>query len=155
MDEHLFGFISSIVAGIVTNGIQGVYHYITKETLQDHITYTIESVQSLYEKKFGYKDKSLFIWQKNIEYYACWLQEGFLPREDDVPPIPYGEDKTRCVEQKEIDFIYENMYRFVRQDAELRNMHASVVCDDIYRMLKEKEQTDHNRDYCDYVKIGL
>ena len=37
MNEHLFGFISSIVAGIVTNGIQGVSHYITKETLQDHI----------------------------------------------------------------------------------------------------------------------
>lgn len=35
MNEHLFGFISGIVAGIVTNGIQGVSHYITKETLQE------------------------------------------------------------------------------------------------------------------------
>ena len=45
MNEHLFGFISSIVAGIVTNGIQGVSHYITKETLQDHIANTIGAVQ--------------------------------------------------------------------------------------------------------------
>lgn len=26
-------------------------------------------------------------------------------------------------------------------------LHASVVCDDIHRMLKEKEQTDQNRDF--------
>ena len=54
MNEHLFGFISSIVAGIVTNGIQGVSHYITKETLQDHIANTIGAVQLLYEKEFDY-----------------------------------------------------------------------------------------------------
>ena len=54
MNEHLFGFISSIVAGIVTNGIQGVSHYITKETLQDHIANTIGAVQLLYEKKFDF-----------------------------------------------------------------------------------------------------
>lgn len=152
MDEHLFGFISSIVAGIVTNGIQGIYHYITKETLQNHITNAIGTVQLFYEKEFGYKDKSLFIWQKNIEYYACWLQEGFLPRENAVPPIPYGEDEEHKAGQEEIDFIYENMCKLVRQDAELRDMHASVVCDDIYRMLKEKEKTGQNRDYYDYVK---
>lgn len=57
MDEHLFGFISSIVAGIVTNGIQGTYHYITKETLQEHIVNTIEVVQANYEKEFGCKGK--------------------------------------------------------------------------------------------------
>lgn len=62
MNKDLFGFISSIVAGIVTNGIQGVFHYITKETLQDHITNTIGAVQLLYEKEFGCKDRSLFIW---------------------------------------------------------------------------------------------
>ena len=152
MDEHLFGFISSIVAGIVTNGIQGTYHYITKETLQEHIVNTIEAVQANYEKEFDCKGKSLFIWQKNIEYYTCWLQEGFLPRKDAIPPIPYGEEKEQNVEQKEIDFIHENMSRLVRDNAELRNLHASVVCDDIHRMLKEKEQTDQNRDYYDYVK---
>ncbi len=76
MDGLLFGFISSIAAGIVTDGIQGAHHYITKETLREHITNTIESVQLLYEKEFGYKNKSLFIWQKNIEHYTCWLQEG-------------------------------------------------------------------------------
>ena len=152
MDEHLFGFISSIVAGIVTNGLQGVHHYITKETMQEHITNTIGAVQSIYENEFDCKDKSLFIWQKNIEYYARWLQEGFLPRDDAKPPIPYGEDRARYVEEKEIDFIYENMCSFVRQNAELRNMHASVVCDDIYRMLKEKEHTNQNHDYYDYVK---
>lgn len=125
---------------------------ITKETLQEHIVNTIEVVQANYEKEFGCKGKSLFIWQKNIEYYACWLQEGFLPRRDAIPPIPYGEDKEQNVEQKEIDFIHENMGRLVRDNAELRNLHASVVCDDIHRMLKEKEQTDQNRDYYDYVK---
>ena len=152
MTEHLFGFISSIVSGIVTNGIQGVSHYITKETLQDHITNTIGAVQSLYEIKFGCKDKSLFVWQKNIEYYALWLREGFLPREDAIPPVPYGEDKEQNITQAEIEFIYENMSRLVRENDELRNLHASVVFDDIYRMLKEKEQTKQNRDYYDYVK---
>lgn len=107
MDEQLFGFISGIVSGIVTNGIQGVYHYITKETLEDCIAGAIESVQSLYEKEFDLNGKSLFIWQKNIEYYAGWLQEGFLPREKIAPPIPYDIDKLRRVEQKEINFIYE------------------------------------------------
>lgn len=152
MDAQLFSFISSIVAGVVTNGIQGIHHYITKETLRDHITSTIEAVQLLYEKEFGYKGKSLFIWQKNVEYYACWLREGFLPRTDAVPPIPYGEDREKNIEQKDIDFINETMSRIVRENAELRNLHASVVCDDIHRMLKEKEQTALNRDYYDYVK---
>lgn len=152
MTEHLFGFISSIVAGIVTNGIQGVFHYITKETLQDYITNTIESVQILYEKEFGCKGKSLFIWQENIEYYTFWLQEGFLPREDTIPPVTYGEDRERKITQKEIEFIYENMSRLVRENDELRNLHASVVFDDIYRMLKEKEQAKQNRDYYDYVR---
>lgn len=152
MTEHLFGFISSIVAGIVTNGIQGVSHYITKETLQDHITNTIGAVQLLYEREFDCKDKSLFIWQKNIEYYSLWLREGFLPREDAVPPAPYGEDKEQNITPEEIEFIYENMSRIVRENDELRNLHASVVFDDIYRMLKEKEQTKQNRDYYDYVK---
>lgn len=152
MTEHLFGFISNIVAGIVTNGIQGVSHYITKETLQDYITNTIGAVQSLYEIEFGCKDKSLFVWQKNIEYYALWLREGFLPREDAIPPVPYGEDKEQNITQAEIEFIYENMSRLVRENDELRNLHASVVFDDIYRMLKEKEQTKRNRDYYDYVK---
>lgn len=152
MTEHLFGFISSIVAGIVTNGIQGVFHYITKETLQDHITNTIGSVQLLYEKEFDCKGKSLFIWQKNIEYYTFWLREGFLPREDAIPPVPYGEDKEQNITPEEIEFIYENMSRIVRENDELRNLHASVVFDDIYRMLKEKEQTKQNRDYYDYVK---
>lgn len=152
MDENLFGFISSVVAGIVTNGIQGVYNYITKETLQNHISNTIGNVQLLYEKEFDCKDKSLFIWQKNIEFYAHWLRDGFLPREDDMPPIPYGEDKEKIITPKETEFIYDNMSRLVRENAELRNLHASVVFDDIYRMLKEKEQTVQNRDYYDYVK---
>lgn len=152
MTEHLFGFISSIVAGIVTNGIQGVSDYITKETLQDHITNMIGAVQSLYEKEFNCKDKSLFIWQKNVEYYALWLREGFLPREDAIPPVPYGEDKEQNITQEEIEFICDNMNCLVRENEELRNLHASMVFDDIHRMLKEKDQTKQNRDYYDYVK---
>lgn len=152
MNEHLFGFISSIVAGIVTNGIQGIYHYITKETLQNHITNTIGTVQSLYENEFDCKDKSLFVWQKNIEYYTHWLRGGFLPREDAMPPVPHGENKEQGITQKDIEFIYENMNRLVRENEELRNLHASVIFDDIHRMLKEKEQTQQNRDYFDYVK---
>lgn len=152
MDERLFGFISSVVAGIVTNGIQGVNHYITKETLQDHIVNTIETVQLLYEKEYDCKDKSPFIWQENIEYYARWLREGFLPREDITLPIPYGEDKEKNITHNEIEFIYESMRRLVREDDELRNLHASVVFDDIHRMLKEKDQIKQNKDYYDYVK---
>ncbi len=152
MDEHLFGFISSIVAGIVTNGLQGIHHYITKETLQNHITNTIETVQLLYEKEYDCKDKSLFIWQKNIEYYAHWLRDGFLPREDIIPPVSHGEDKEKSITQDEAEFIYENMCRLVRENTELRNLHASVIFDDIHRMLKEREQIKQNRDYYDYVK---
>ena len=75
-----------------------------------------------------------------------------MPREDAIPPVPYGEDKEQNITQAEIEFIYENMSRLVRENDELRNLHASVVFDDIYRMLKEKEQTKRNRDYYDYVK---
>lgn len=144
--------IASVVAGIVTNGIQGVNHYISKETLQIHISNTIENVQLLYEVEFECKGKSLFIWQKNIEYYVCWLREGFLPREDDMPPIPYGEDQEKSITQKETEFIYDNMSRLVRENAELRNLHASMIFDDIHRMLKEKGRIKQNRDYYDYVK---
>lgn len=119
---------------------------------RNHIINTIGTVQSLYEKEFGCKDKSLFIWQKNIEYYTYWLREGFLPKEDAMPPVPYGEDKEQRITQKDIEFIYENMNRLVRENEELRNLHASVIFDDIYRMLKEKEHIQQNRDYYDYVK---
>lgn len=77
-----------------------------------------------------------------------------MPREDDIPPIRYGEDKEPNISREEIEFIYENMSRLVRENDELRNLHASVVFDDIYRMLKEKEQTKQNRDYYDYVKVS-
>lgn len=39
MNEQIYGYISSIVTGLVTNGIQGIFDYITKENLQDRITY--------------------------------------------------------------------------------------------------------------------
>lgn len=64
----------------------------------------------------------MFIWQENIEYYTSWLQEGFLPRKDAIPPIPYGEDREQNVGQKEIDFIRENMGRLVRDNAEPWNL---------------------------------
>lgn len=44
MNEQLVGYIGSIVAGLITNGIQGIFNYITKETLQDRIVCVIESV---------------------------------------------------------------------------------------------------------------
>ena len=47
MNEQLVGYIGSIVAGLITNGIQGIFNYITKETLQDRIACVIESVQKL------------------------------------------------------------------------------------------------------------
>ncbi len=31
MNEQIYGYISSIVTGLVTNGIQGIFDYITKE----------------------------------------------------------------------------------------------------------------------------
>lgn len=39
MNEQLVGYISSIVAGLITNGIQGIFDYITKETLQDRVKF--------------------------------------------------------------------------------------------------------------------
>ncbi len=153
MDGQLIsGFITSIVAGIVTNGIQGVYNYIAKETLQDCISNVIETVQDCFEKKFGCRGRSLFIWKENIEYYTYWLQEGFLPRTDSVPPIPHGEEQEQNATQEQLDFIHAQMDRLVREDPELRSLHASVVCDDIHKMLMGKEQSKQNHDYYDYVK---
>lgn len=48
MNEQLGGYISSIVAGLITNGIQGIFDYITEETLQDRVINVIETVQKLY-----------------------------------------------------------------------------------------------------------
>ncbi len=153
MDEQIIsGFITSVVAGIVTNGIQGIFNYITKETLQGYIASTIETVQNCYEEEFACKGKSLFIWEKNIEYYTCWLQEGFLPKTHTAPPIPYGEDREKNVTQEELDFIYMQMSKHVKNNQELRSLHASMICDDIHKMLIGKEQTGQNRDYYDYVK---
>ena len=59
MNEQLVGYIGSIVAGLITNGIQGIYNYITKETLQDRIACVIESVQKLYEQEYGYRDDDM------------------------------------------------------------------------------------------------
>ena len=69
-----------------------------------------------------------------------------------MPPVPHGENEEQGITQKDIEFIYENMNRLVRENEELRNLHASVIFDDIHRMLKEKDQTQQNRDYYDYVK---
>ena len=33
--QTVSGIITSVVAGLITNGIQGFYNYITKETLQE------------------------------------------------------------------------------------------------------------------------
>lgn len=152
MNEQIESYICSIVTGLITNGIQGIYNYITKQTLQDRIVSVIETVQKLYEKEYQYKDDSLFIWQKNIEYYTQWLAEGFLPREDGLPPVLYGSDEERHVKQKEINFICTNMAKLVREDTELRNLHASIVCDEIYQMLSGKEDSLKNQDYYQYIK---
>ncbi len=32
MNEQIYGYISSIVTGLVTNGIQGIFDYIQKKT---------------------------------------------------------------------------------------------------------------------------
>lgn len=153
MDGQIIsGFVTSVVAGIVTNGIQGVYNYITKETLQDYIINVIETTQDCYEKKFGCEGKSLFIWEKNIEYYTCWLQEGFLPRTDASPPILYGENQGRDATPEQLDFIYLQIDRLVRKNPELRSLHASVVQDEIYKMLLGKEKIKQNQDYYDYIK---
>lgn len=152
MNQELYNFIFSVVSGLVTNGVQGVYDFVTKETLQDKITNTIESVQEIYEKEFECKDKSLFIWKDNIAYYTKWLKEGFLPREKIVIPIPYGLDKSTKVSEKEILFITMEMSRLVKEDMELRSLHASNICDEIYRMLARKEKGVINQDYYGYVE---
>ena len=59
--QTVSGIITSVVAGLITNGIQGFYNYITKETLQDYIINVIETTQDCYERKFACEGKSLFI----------------------------------------------------------------------------------------------
>lgn len=152
MNEQIYGYISSIVTGLVTNGIQGIFDYITKENLQDRITNVIETAQEIYEKEYQCSNSSLFIWQKNIEFYTQWLMEGFLPRKDVFPPVQYGEKADSIVTLEEVDFIYRHMDRLVKNDPELRSLHASIVCDDIYRMLEGKEKSECNQDYYGYVK---
>ena len=111
MNEQICGYISSIVTGLVTNGIQGIFDYITKENLQDRITNVIETAQEIYEKEYQCSNSSLFIWQKNIEFYTQWLMEGFLPRKDVFPPVQYGEKADSIVTPKEVDFIYRQKER--------------------------------------------
>ena len=53
---------------------------------------------------------------------------------------------------EEVDFIYCKMDHLVKEDAELRSLHASIVCDEIYRMLSGKDCTGKNQDYYGYVK---
>lgn len=152
MNEQLYGYIGSIVTGLVTNGIQGIFDYITRETLQDRITNVIETAQEIYENEYQCKNNSLFIWQKNIEFYTQWLLEGFLPRKDVSPPIRHGEEADSNVMPEEVDFIYRQMDRLVKNDTELRSLHASIVCDEIYRMLEGKEKSGNNQDYYGYVR---
>ena len=152
MEEQIVSFVSSVVAGLVTNGIQGIYQYITQKNLQDRIVDVITEVKNCYEQEYHCEDKSLFIWEENIRYYVQWLQEGFLPREAVEPPVRYGEDMGRCVSQKELDFIYAKMDSLVRKDTELRSLHASLVCDDIYRMLQGRDRLEKNSGYYEYVK---
>lgn len=150
--QTVSGIITSVVAGLITNGIQGFYNYITKETLQDYIINVIETTQDCYERKFACEGKSLFIWEKNIEYYTCWLQEGFLPRANAVPPILHGDDKKQNATQEQLDFINSQMNKLVMANPELRSLHASIIQDDIYKILLEKEKIKQNPDYYDYVK---
>ncbi len=150
--QTVSGIITSVVAGLITNGIQGFYNYITKETLQDYIINVIETTQDCYERKFACEGKSLFIWEKNIEYYTCWLQEGFLPRANAVPPILHGEDQKQNATQEQLDFINSQMNKLVMANPELRSLHASIIQDDIYKILLEKEKIKQNPDYYDYVK---
>ena len=150
--QVISGIITSVVAGLITNGIQGVYNYISKETLQNYIIDVIETTQRRYEKKYECKGKSLFIWEKNIDYYTRWLHEGFLPRETAVPPIQYGENPEQIVTQEQLDFIYLQMDELVKKNSELRSLHASVIQDDIYKILLGKEKTKQNPDYYDYIK---
>lgn len=100
MNEQIYGYISSIVTGLVTNGIQGIFDYITKENLQDRITNVIETAQEIYEKEYQCSNSSLFIWQKNIEFYTQWLMEGFLPRKDVFPPVQYVKRRTVSLRRK-------------------------------------------------------
>lgn len=132
MNNQLVGYIDSIMTGLITNGIQGIFDYITRETLRDRITCVIESVQKLYEKKYGYKDDSLFVWRENIKYYTQWLADGFLPRESSAPPVMHGCNPERDVSHEEIDFISKELERAVKEDTELRSLHASIICDEIH-----------------------
>ena len=152
MDNLSNNVIMNVVSGLITNGINGIYNYITKETLQDHIANVIESVQEIYEKEYKCKSKSLFIWNENIKYFTQWIKDGFLPRENIELPCPYGIDKSIRLSENEIKYIYQQLDKLVKEDRELCCLHASNLCDEIYRMLYKKEQNGINPDYYNYVK---
>lgn len=152
MDIQIYDFILGIVSGLVTNGIQGIYNYITKETLQEHIASVIEETQKAYEKEFKCKAESLFIWEKNIKYFGQWLKDGFMPRTEIALPCPYGLDESLRVTKEELRYIYEQMNRLVKEDEELSRLHAYIIQDEIYRMLAEKEKEGINPDYYNYVR---
>lgn len=152
MDILLHDFVFGIVTGLVTNGIQGIYNYITKETLREHIASVIEDTQKAYEKEFKCKAESLFIWKENIEYFGQWLRDGFMPRTEIVLPRPYGSDENLRVKKEELRYIYEYMGGLVKADEELSRLHAYIIQDEIYRMLVGKEKEGLNPDYYNYVR---
>lgn len=144
--------ILDIVSGIVTDGIHGIQDYITKESLQDRIAQVIDQTQNDYEKKYNCKDKSIFIWQKNIEYLSIWIKDGFLPREEIIFPIPHGENKDMPITDDEINYIYQKLDSFIKEDLQLCALHASNVNDEIYCMLSRIDNKSINPDYYNYVK---
>lgn len=152
MDTQIYSFIFNIVSGLVTNGIQGIYNYIAKETLQEHIANVIERTQKAYEEEFKCKAGSLFAWEKNIEYFGKWLRDGFMPRAEIVLPCPYDANQNLRVTKKELQYIYEQMSRLVKEDTELSRLHAFTTQDEIYRLLAEKDKDGINPDYYNYVR---
>lgn len=75
MNEQIYGYISSIVTGL-------------------------ETAQEIYEKEYQCSNSSLFIWQKNIEFYTQWLMEGFLPERMYFPLSSMVKRRTVSLRRK-------------------------------------------------------
>ena len=144
--------IVGIVSGLITNGIQGIYEYVSKESLQDQIANIIDKTQNDFEKQYECKDKSLFIWEENIVYLSKWIKDGFLPRKSILFPKPYGADKSKPVSEEEITFVYKTLNSYIIENSQLCAMHASVVNDEIYQMLCRDKDRSINPDYYKYVE---
>ena len=67
--KRMNDIIVGIVSGLITNGIQGIYEYVSKESLQDQIANIIDKTQNDFEKQYECKIKVCLYGKKIL--YIC------------------------------------------------------------------------------------